>query len=227
MTIERVGRPTTIRVGRVYGNWTTLARLPNGTHGDSRWLCECIKCGTTSKKIGATLLHGARLGCKACAAVASGYSRRVPLRDLFRSKVEIRTRGECWPWRGERDRDGYGLIKSGGIRRRATHVAIRLARGEIVPRGREAMHSCDNPCCCNPDHITVGTRKENANDAARKGRLRTGSTHPNSAIDEKRAASIKRLLRSGHTAERIARTIGTTIHVVYGIKQGRTWRHVA
>lgn len=77
---------------------------------------------------------------------------------------------DCWEWRGYTDRDGYGAWKIGIHRRvRANRVAFALASG-ADPGDKIVCHSCDNPRCCNPNHLWLGTPSQNYDDMVKKGR---------------------------------------------------------
>jgi hypothetical protein len=77
----------------------------------------------------------------------------------------------CWNWQGSLDRHGYGQFKLGfGLSPlRAHRIAYEACKGEI-PEGMHVLHSCDNPRCCNPDHLRVGTHADNMADREARGR---------------------------------------------------------
>jgi hypothetical protein len=94
--------------------------------------------------------------------------------DIFRlarfwSKVEVGDVGECWPWRANKNSVGYGKFYSGERQVFAHRFACELVNGK-TPVGMVVMHKCDNPPCCNPRHLLVGTYRDNAEDMVRKGR---------------------------------------------------------
>lgn len=89
----------------------------------------------------------------------------------------------CWLWLGTKSADGYGSIRHAGKMRKAHRVAYELMRG-VIPDGGQICHHCDNPACVNPDHLFVGTNRDNMIDRQRKGRSKnlfpTGDQHPRS-----------------------------------------------
>lgn len=83
----------------------------------------------------------------------------------------------CWEWTGARGRHGYGTFYLAPIRGPvASHrIAYGLANGAI-PAGLLVLHRCDNPPCCNPAHLWVGTNNDNMLDMVAKGRWRGKNT---------------------------------------------------
>lgn len=118
----------------------------------------------------------------------------------FWAKVDIRSDDECWPWKGCLSTQGYGRA---GKREYAHRLAYVLAHGAI-PDGLEIMHSCDNRQCVNPHHLSVGTRRDNMVDAARKGRIRGGGPRK---FDRDEA---RELLAAGASLRAVARTLGVS-----------------
>lgn len=91
--------------------------------------------------------------------------------ERFLSRI---TRGDgCWEWRGHKLPDGYGLLplrRNGKQRSVLAHrVAWTIANTEIPP-GKIVLHACDNPSCVRPDHLSVGTYKDNAREAVERNR---------------------------------------------------------
>ncbi len=75
----------------------------------------------------------------------------------------------CWEWQAQRDKDGYGRIERVGRVFRAHRAAYELAYGPI-PDGLQVCHTCDNPPCIRPDHLFLGTSRDNWQDSIDKGR---------------------------------------------------------
>ena len=97
----------------------------------------------------------------------------MTMRDLARfwSRVNIENDLDCWEWRGGKHERGYGVFKVGGLPYRASRLAWELFNGQSMG-AMYACHKCDNPACCNPDHIFPGTQKQNMQDMLGKGRQR-------------------------------------------------------
>jgi len=77
----------------------------------------------------------------------------------------------CWEWQASKKRRGYGQFWCKGKNRVASRVAYRHFKGPI-PDGMCVCHTCDNPGCCNPAHLWLGTYTDNMQDASTKGRMR-------------------------------------------------------
>jgi hypothetical protein len=90
----------------------------------------------------------------------------------------------------------------------------------------DVLHSCDNPVCCNPAHLRVGTDKDNAADRIARNRQQRGSRVPTAKLDEVRVSAIKRDLRNGLTPQQIAPRERVSLGAIYSIKSGVNWKHV-
>lgn len=86
----------------------------------------------------------------------------------------------CWPWTGGRDfKDGRGRFWIAGTTEYAPRLVWTFVHGEI-PEKLHVLHKCDNPPCCNPQHLFLGTLSDNTQDMLRKGRGRYGPNRPHS-----------------------------------------------
>lgn len=102
-----------------------------------------------------------------------GHNNRGDVSARFWARVDVRGAEQCWPWTG-RTRNGYGAFDIGEETVIASRVAVELTRGPI-PAGLLVCHRCDNPPCCNPDHLFVGSYSDNMADAIKKGRMGNAS----------------------------------------------------
>ena len=99
--------------------------------------------------------------------------------------------GDCWVWTRSRDTKGYGTLAVGnGKKARAHVIAWRLTHGDI-PEGLYVCHHCDNPPCCNPDHLFLGTADDNQKDAAAKARFPRGEKHHRARLTEADVIAIR------------------------------------
>ena len=91
------------------------------------------------------------------------------LKKLIKSKI-IETSNSCMEWQGARSPSGYGEIKIQGKKYNTHRVVYRIVCG-VFDYSLWVLHKCDNPPCCNPDHLFLGTRSDNMKDCFKKGRL--------------------------------------------------------
>lgn len=100
------------------------------------------------------------------------------LRDRFWAKVDIREETECWPWTGAKTGNGYGNFKAVRRTNIPSHRAAYWLSTGVYPDRLLVRHKCDNPICCNPSHLELGTAVDNAQDKVKRGRHRNGHTGP-------------------------------------------------
>lgn len=147
----------------------------------------------------------------------------------------------CWPWTGCRGGAGYGQFSARSVRWPAHRFALYLATGVTLMPGEVAMHSCDNPPCCNPAHLRPGTTRDNSIDAQQKGRLAFGvrnarTRHPETTARGERhgrsiltaaiVRDIRRRYDCGEPVPSIARSLGLLPAVTRQAAKRITWKHV-
>jgi hypothetical protein len=97
----------------------------------------------------------------------SGYT----LLERLLNNIIIDNVTDCWEWQGGKQNIGYGMIRDENKMRTTHRVSYEEHKGPI-PKGLCVMHSCDNPICCNPAHLSLGTHKQNMQDMFAKGRAK-------------------------------------------------------
>lgn len=149
----------------------------------------------------------------------------IPNKSLkrFMERVVVRSETECWQWIGTfEDKRGYGKITIQWISYRAHRLAYFIATGKD-PGHFEVCHTCDNPSCCNPLHLWLGTTADNAADMIGKGRSLKGIKNPAAILTEDEARAIINDPRSGRT---LAKEFGVKLSTVKAIKNNLLWRHI-
>lgn len=158
-------------------------------------------------------------------------SRRMPgVRALTRMARMISQRGEneCWPWTGRLDEKGYAFIKVHGVTTRAHRVAWTLHHGHWPSPGLVVRHTCDNPPCCNPGHLLIGTVADNMRDMAERGRAHRGEKCGAAAkLTADQVAVIRSRAEMGETRRVLAAEYGMTKQGIASVIHRRTWGHVA
>lgn len=95
-------------------------------------------------------------------------------REHFWARVDRSNPNGCWEWTAGRSKFGYGRLRHGGKDYVASRIAYELTKGQLL-QGMCALHSCDNPSCCRPEHLFAGTTSDNNRDMINKGRQAKGA----------------------------------------------------
>lgn len=145
----------------------------------------------------------------------------------FHSKY-VKLESGCWEWKAGRFERGYGKFNKRaskyGISSYAHRASWQIHFGEI-PDGMQVCHKCDNPCCVNPEHLFLGSAKDNMEDASHKGRMYgwkrpSGENHGRAKLSRDQVELIREDPRPRRV---IAESFGVSLSRVSKIKQGVTW----
>ncbi len=133
--------------------------------------------------------------------------------------------GDCIVWTGAKVGNGYGKLMHNGKNYRAHRVAYEIHKG-LIPEGMQVCHSCDNPACVNPDHLWLGTAKDNEKDKDEKGRRPIGFCHPATKLKLGDVLDIKRRLKDGENHREIAQIYDVTRYAITAINNGRSFANI-
>jgi len=182
-------------------------------------LCEC-GCGEAVPIAAANRKEYGHVEGEPIRFIHNHHPRRT-MQELLYRNIDIS--GECFIWTGT-EINGYGRLGYKGRDMLAHRASYIFFRGEI-PDGMFVCHECDNPACVRPDHLFLGTAKDNAEDCFKKNRTAHGEKNHHHKITAETAAEIFEACRAGNmTQGMIAEKYNTSRAVVTQIKIGRNWR---
>jgi hypothetical protein len=135
----------------------------------------------------------------------------------------------CIEWTGCRNNFNYGKISNEEGKTVYAHRLVYELKYGPIPKGMVVLHRCDNPPCCNEDHLFLGTKADNSSDMKSKGRQwrPTGEKNKKARLTEADVIEIRRRLATGkETIKEISRSFGVALPTIDSIKAGRNWSHV-
>lgn len=153
--------------------------------------------------------------------------KRTPLLERFWKLITKNNKTGCWEWTGYLGR-GYGIICEGGFQGKlipAHRLSWSIHNGQI-PKGMFICHRCDNPKCVNPEHLFVGTQKDNMHDASIKGRTARGEMLHTAKLKERDIIKIRKLFANGKRVVEIAQKYDIKVRQIYSIVNKEAWKHV-
>jgi hypothetical protein len=200
----------------------------------------CAQCGNAFKTKPCWIRKGFGKYCsKPCADAALKVS---PVTRFWASVDKSGGDDACWPWTAGKEKRGYGRLFVNGRNVTTSRFSFELHKGPI-PNGLFVLHRCDNPPCCNPAHLFLGTLTDNSADMVSKGRQAKGEnhgsrTHPGAVkkaitrgekhhaakLNRHSAQEIVSLYRQGGiTMQRLADKYGVHLVTVCDVIHGKTW----
>lgn len=151
--------------------------------------------------------------------------------DRFWAKVQKSNDG-CWLWTAYIGTWGYGRFMLNGKAEKAHRVAWSLVYGPI-PIGQLILHRCDTPACVRPEHLFLGSNKDNYDDMEAKGRkgvgvhFSNGEEHCNARLTDSSVGHLREMYAGGdYTYEQLSAIFGIHPSTVASAIRRITWRHV-
>lgn len=147
--------------------------------------------------------------------------------DFWNRVQKSQSLDACWPWLGCEDGHGYGCLKYQGIVRKAHRLAWELAnRVTLSNKDIFVCHHCDNPVCCNPAHLWIGSVIDNNRDAMKKNRTCKGSRNANARLKEADIPMIFSRHRRGESQRFIAKAYRVYQSTIGEVLRRESWLHV-
>jgi hypothetical protein len=182
---------------------------------------------------------------------ANGTRRIPPFLERLWEGVQVCAHGRdcpfcCWPWLKARDDDGYGRFALTNAAKKhrtlvVTHLLWEVWHARPFPLDRITCHYCDEPSCCNVNHLWLGTLAQNRADCVAKGRqakgIRHGSvTHPEvitrgethylAKLTTQDVLDIRALHADGVSAYQLSFRYPVSYNTVKLIVRRKIWRHI-
>jgi hypothetical protein len=201
------------------GSWYYATNERSAVHAKTKQYMQRVVCILAGKTPTSRILplDGNKLNCQISNLPAT-------IEERLWSRVKRQGKDACWPWMG-RTTAGYGHMSVFGKECLVHRMVYRYVTGQD-PGELAVLHTCDNPSCCNPRHLWLGTWADNNRDRAQKKRSADvrGEKSPSAKLTEKDARYI---LHSKETCEALAKRFGVCISLPSKIRTGRLWSHVS
>ncbi|CAB4177895.1 HNH nuclease [uncultured Caudovirales phage] len=148
---------------------------------------------------------------------------RIPLSDKIERNIVRIPESGCWIWMSSLNPGGYGKTGLGRGSCLSAHRVSYENKYGAIPKNKLALHTCDITCCVNPDHIFIGTQKDNMIDKVKKNRQAKGEKHGQHKLTEMQAIEIK---FSAKSSIELSKEFDCSITAIRQIKSGLNWKHL-
>ncbi len=148
-------------------------------------------------------------------------------KSFIRFFKKVKKTDTCWIWLGAKS-NGYGVFRANKIKYLAHRFIYQITNNYSFSKFDLVCHSCDNPSCVNPDHLFIGTQKDNVRDCIKKGRFKNiGETNCNAKLKDVDVLSIKKLIKTGFKDKYISDLFSVKHQTINSIRHKKTWNHIS
>ena len=137
----------------------------------------------------------------------------------------IKTERGCWIWKKYKNKEGYGAMRINGNILKTHKASYQVFNGEIG-EGLIVCHKCDVPPCINPDHLFLGTNRDNKYDSINKKRHNAGSNHGKTKLTEEDIIKMRRYSKLGFKNVTLARRFKLSPWTISEIITHKLWVHI-
>lgn len=217
-------------IGKKFGRLTVIKNNGINKKGGYTWECSC-ECGGNHIVRSDMLKNG---DVKSCGCIRK--PSELEMLENLRKNILRSTRKEkdCLIWiRKSKNAFGYGIVIYKGKYIGAHRAAWIAWRGEI-PKGLFVLHKCDVPECCSPDHLFLGTQRENIHDRMRKGRsiysektqFKKSQKPHNTILNESQVKEIREQRLKGELMKDLAIKYNVTRYAISDLIKRKSWKHI-
>lgn len=190
-----------------------------------RKVCSIENCGLPVSGLGYCSKHYQRVYKRGTLELTRDWGSGITHEERFWSRVD-KTEG-CWVWKGAKMQNGYGTITVNYRKWYVHRYSWFLIYGVEPKDNLFLLHSCDNPLCVNPKHLSEGTAADNSSDMAMKGRSpHLGERSPHAKLTESKVIELRGRIRNGESQASISREFKISIGVVNEVYHRKRWKHV-
>ncbi len=152
-------------------------------------------------------------------------------------KVQKGAPNECWPWLGYKNGQGYGRVWLDQVGYYAHRVMFNLSNPGVInlraPKKRDDVgflrHSCDNPSCCNPNHLSIGTHADNMHDKVDRDRSKIwkhSTKTPRAKLTEQDVRQVRQKQKDGASCKSLMLLYGVSKSTINGVLSGRHYKDI-
>lgn len=156
--------------------------------------------------------------------VWNNQTLRLSVMKFMFSRANLKDSG-CIEWSGTLSDKGYGRVFLSRKPLAAHRLSYMFANSIKLQSNNLVCHKCDNPKCINPEHLFIGTHKENMLDAHQKRRVRVfGKELPANKLDWEKVNEIRLAYQSGQSCKEISLNMDINLSAVNHVVKNRQWK---
>lgn len=206
-------------IGKTFGKLTVEEYVKGKKH-----LCRC-ECGNRKIIRTSSLNRGFTKSCGCLNSI-----NREDYDECIKNKLLgniTKNEENCWVWNKSKDKKGYGKTNYKN-KIMLCHRLSWLLFNKSLNNNMYVCHKCDNPSCINPDHLFLGTNRDNILDAYHKNRLKLkfGENNKSSKLNYKKIIEIRDLYKKGYTLVSLSNIYHVSSQTIGSIVKRKTWKHV-